>query len=189
MNAALKRLNAVVNASSKHGSKDLIEQHLKRNKILARDRVNILIDKNTHFFELSTCAGYEVYEKIETPSAGVICGIGRVHNLYTMILANDVTVKGGTLFPISVKKQIRAMEIAYNLRLPCIYLVDSGGAFLPLQHEIFPDKYHGGRSFFLQARMSSEKIPQISAILGSCIGMFFFIIYIYICYLFNTYII
>ena len=134
---------------SRSGGQQLIEQHLKRNKLLVRTRVSRLIDKETPFFELSPLAGYD----IGVPCGGIVTGFGLIEGKHCLIVANDATVKGGTLFPITVKKQLRAMEIAMQRKIPCIYLVDSGGAFLPLQTEIFPDKNMGGRTFFLQARM------------------------------------
>jgi 3-methylcrotonyl-CoA carboxylase beta subunit len=144
-----------------------VEKHRKRNKFLARERIEKIIDHGSPFLELSSLAGFEVYDE-HVPSAGVVTGIGRVHGIECMFVANDATVKGGTYFPLTVKKHIRAQEIAMKNRLPCIYLVDSGGAFLPMQDEVFPDKEHFGRIFFNQAQMSSKGIPQIAIVLGSC---------------------
>lgn len=142
------------------------ERHIARGKLLPRDRVNLLLDPGSPFLEIAPLAAYGMYDD-EVASAGIIAGIGRINGRYCVIAANDPTVKGGTYLPMTVKKHIRAQEIAIANRLPCIYLVDSGGAFLPLQHEVFPDREHFGRIFFNQAKMSSMGIPQISAVLGS----------------------
>ena len=157
----------VKNKLKKMGPDTNIQKHLKRGKVLVRDRIKKLIDKNTYFLEFSIFAGYEVYKEY-VPAAGIITGIGIVKGHYTVIIANDATVKGGTYFPLTVKKHLRAQEIARENRLPCIYLVDSGGAYLPLQDQVFPDKNHFGRIFFNQAKMSSESIPQIASVMGSC---------------------
>lgn len=149
------------------GGEASVEKHKKRNKFLARERIEKILDEGSPFLELSTLAGYDVYEE-HVPSAGVITGIGRVHGVECMFVANDATVKGGTYFPLTVKKHVRAQEIALKNKLPCIYLVDSGGAFLPMQDEVFPDKEHFGRIFFNQAQMSAKGIPQIAVVLGSC---------------------
>ena len=138
-----------------------------RNKLLPRDRVAGLIDPGSPFLELSQLAAYGLYDN-EVPSAGIVTGVGRVSGRECVIVANDATVKGGTYFPITVKKHLRAQEIARQNRLPCIYLVDSGGAFLPMQDEIFPDRDHFGRIFFNQANISAQGIPQIAAVMGSC---------------------
>jgi 3-methylcrotonyl-CoA carboxylase beta subunit len=143
------------------------QRHLARNKLLPRDRVAGLIDPGSPFLELSQLAAYGLYDN-EVPAAGIVTGIGRVSGRECVIVANDATVKGGTYFPITVKKHLRAQEIALHNRLPCIYLVDSGGAFLPMQDEIFPDRDHFGRIFFNQANLSAEGIPQIAAVMGSC---------------------
>lgn len=141
--------------------------HEERGKLFVRDRIAKLIDPQTPFLELSALAGDNLYDQ-EIPAAGIITGIGRVSNRNVMIVANDATVKGGTYFPITVKKHLRAQEIAKENRLPCVYLVDSGGAFLPMQSEVFPDRDHFGRIFYNQAQMSQMGIPQISAVMGSC---------------------
>lgn len=141
--------------------------HLKRGKLLTRERVSQLFDKNTPFLEISPLASNGMYND-EAPAAGLITGIGVVHGREVMVIANDATVKGGTYYPITVNKHARAQRIAEENNLPCIYLVDSGGVFLPHQSGVFPDKDHFGRIFFNQARMSAKKIPQISAVLGSC---------------------
>lgn len=151
----------------KGGPEEAKKKHIQRGKLLVRDRIKELIDPNTEFFELSLFAGYEMYEDY-IPAGGIITGIGIVEGKFCMIIANDATVKGGTYYPITVKKHIRAQEIAMQNKLPTIYLVDSGGAFLPLQAEVFPDKEHFGRIFYNQARMSALGIPQISVVMGSC---------------------
>ena len=141
-------------------------KHVEAGKRLVRDRIARLVDAGSPFLELSPLAAFELYDGV-APAAGLVTGIGRVQGLAVMIVANDATVKGGTYFPITVKKHLRAQEIAAENRLPCIYLVDSGGAYLPLQDEVFPDREHFGRIFFNQARMSAAGIPQISVVLGS----------------------
>jgi 3-methylcrotonyl-CoA carboxylase beta subunit len=143
------------------------ERHTGRGKLLARDRVDRLLDPGTAFLELNALAALGVYDN-EAPSAGIVTGIGVVEGRECVIVANDATVKGGTYFPLTVKKHLRAQEVAEQNRLPCIYLVDSGGAFLPLQAEVFPDRDHFGRIFFNQARMSAQGIPQIAVVMGSC---------------------
>ncbi|MBS1725620.1 MAG: methylcrotonoyl-CoA carboxylase [Armatimonadetes bacterium] len=149
------------------GGPDKIEKHKKRGKLLARERIDGILDSGTSFLEFSTMAANGMYND-DAPCAGVVTGIGRVHGRECVIVANDATVKGGTYFPITVKKHLRAQEVAMENGLPCIYLVDSGGAFLPLQAEVFPDKEHFGRIFFNQAQMSAKAIPQIAAVMGSC---------------------
>ncbi len=143
------------------------ERHVARGKLLPRDRVARLLDEGSPFLELSPLAADGLYDG-DAPGAGLIAGIGLVHDRHVMVVCNDATVKGGTYYPMTVKKHLRAQEIARENRLPCIYLVDSGGAFLPLQDEVFPDRDHFGRIFFNQARMSAARIPQIAAVLGSC---------------------
>lgn len=143
------------------------ERHLSRGKLLPRDRVNALLDAGSPFLEFSQLAAYEVYDA-DIPAAGIITGIGRVGGQECVIVANDATVKGGTYFPLTVKKHLRAQTIAQENNLPCIYLVDSGGANLPNQDEVFPDKEHFGRIFFNQANMSAQAIPQIAVVMGSC---------------------
>ena len=160
-------LRTRVNEVKQGGGEVAVEKHRKRKKFLARERIEKIIDEGSPFLELSSLAGYDVYEE-HVPSAGVVTGIGRVHGVECMFVANDATVKGGTYFPLTVKKHIRAQEIALKNHLPCIYLVDSGGAFLPKQDEVFPDRHHFGRIFFNQAQMSSLGIPQIAVVLGSC---------------------
>jgi 3-methylcrotonyl-CoA carboxylase beta subunit len=143
------------------------ERHTSRGKLLPRERLNALLDPGSPFLELSQLAAYKVYED-DVPGAGIITGIGRVAGQECMIFINDATVKGGTYYPLTVKKQGRAQTIAEENHLPCLYLVDSGGAFLPLQDEVFPDREHFGHAFYNQARMSAKGIPQIAAVLGSC---------------------
>ena len=143
------------------------ERHLSRNKLLPRDRIDSLIDPGTAFLELSQFAGYELYDD-DVPAGGIITGIGRVSGIECVIVANDPTVKGGSYYPITVKKHLRAQEIAKENNLPCIYLVDSGGANLPRQADVFPDKEHFGRIFFNQANLSAAGIPQVAIGLGSC---------------------
>jgi 3-methylcrotonyl-CoA carboxylase beta subunit len=142
------------------------ERHVARGKLLPRDRVDRLLDEGSPFLELAPLAGYELYDD-DTPGAGVVAGIGVVSGRLVMVVCNDPTVKGGTYYPMTVKKHLRAQEIALENRLPCVYLVDSGGAFLPKQDEVFPDRDHFGRIFYNQARLSAERIPQIAAVLGS----------------------
>ncbi|MDG2304970.1 MAG: carboxyl transferase domain-containing protein [Candidatus Binatia bacterium] len=144
-----------------------IERHLARGKVLVRDRIDLVIDDGTPFLELSTLSGYGQYEDA-APGAGIITGIGLVHGVPYVFVANDATVKGGSLLPVSIKKHVRAQDIALENGLGVIYLVDSGGAFLPLQDDIFPDKDHFGGSFYRQARLSAQGLPQLSVVLGGC---------------------
>jgi acetyl-CoA carboxylase carboxyltransferase component len=144
-----------------------VERHRSRGKLTARERVDRLLDPGSAFLEIGALAAWELYEG-QAPAAGIVTGIGVVEGQECVIVANDATVKGGTYFPMTVKKHLRAQEIAEQNNLPCIYLVDSGGAFLPLQDEVFPDREHFGRIFFNQARMSAKGIPQIAAVMGSC---------------------
>jgi 3-methylcrotonyl-CoA carboxylase beta subunit len=149
------------------GSEKSRERHLARGKLLPRDRVNALLDPGSAFLEIGQFAAWEMYDG-GVPSAGMITGIGRVSGVECVIVANDATVKGGTYYPLTVKKHLRAQEVARENRLPCVYLVDSGGAFLPKQDEVFPDREHFGRIFFNQATMSGLGIPQIAVVMGSC---------------------
>ncbi len=149
------------------GGANAITKHRQRNKLLARERIQLLCDPDTPFLEFSPLAAWDMYDN-EAPSAGIVTGIGLVEGQECVIVANDATVKGGTYYPMTVKKHLRAQEIAEQNHLPCIYLVDSGGAFLPLQAEVFPDRDHFGRIFYNQARMSSQRIPQIAVVMGSC---------------------
>ncbi|GAA5153769.1 carboxyl transferase domain-containing protein [Microbacterium pseudoresistens] len=152
---------------AKGGTDAARERHLSRGKLLPRDRVRRVLDEGSPFLEIAPLAAEGMYGG-EAPAAGVIAGIGLVHGRAVMVVCNDATVKGGTYFPMTVKKHLRAQEIAWENRLPCLYLVDSGGAYLPMQDEVFPDRDHFGRIFFNQARMSAARIPQIAAVLGSC---------------------
>ena len=157
------------------GSESARTKHTDRGKMLARDRVDALLDPGSPFLELSPLAAYGMYDAgrdgdddFAVPSASIVTGIGRIEGRECVVVANDATVKGGTYYPITVKKHLRAQEVARANKLPCVYLVDSGGAFLPMQDEVFPDKEHFGRIFFNQANLSAEGIPQIAAVMGSC---------------------
>jgi acetyl-CoA carboxylase carboxyltransferase component len=149
------------------GGDKATERHRSRGKLTARERIDRLVDPGAAFLELNALAAWELYDGA-APAAGIVTGIGVVEGRECVIVANDATVKGGTYFPVTVKKHLRAQEVAEQNRLPCLYLVDSGGAFLPLQDEVFPDREHFGRIFFNQARMSAKGIPQIAVVMGSC---------------------
>ena len=149
------------------GGEKANKRHTDRGKLLARERIQELLDKGSSFLEIAQFAAYEVYEDV-VPCAGVVAGIGKVSGVLCMIVANDATVKGGSYYPLTVKKHLRAQRIAEENHLPCIYLVDSGGANLPRQDEVFPDREHFGRIFFNQANMSAQNIPQIAVVMGSC---------------------
>jgi 3-methylcrotonyl-CoA carboxylase beta subunit len=149
------------------GGEDARRRHLARGKLLPRERVRLLLDPGSPFLELSALAAYGMYDG-EVPAAGIVTGIGRIMGKECVVVANDATVKGGTYFPITVKKHLRAQEIAGENRLPCLYLVDSGGAFLPAQDEVFPDRDHFGRIFYNQAQLSAAGVPQIALVMGSC---------------------
>lgn len=149
------------------GGDRAVKLHRERNKLTARERIDYVIDPGSPFLEMSAFAGHQLYD-FDLPSGGMVTGIGRIAGVETMIVANDATVKGGTYLPITVKKHLRAQQIALENHLPCLYLVDSGGAFLPKQDEVFPDREHFGRIFYNQAQMSAKGIPQISAVMGSC---------------------
>jgi acetyl-CoA carboxylase carboxyltransferase component len=151
----------------KGGGDKALRRHREQGKLTARERIERLLDPATPFLEIAALAAHGMYDGA-APSAGLVTGIGRVRGREVMVVANDATVKGGTYFPLTVKKHLRAQEIAQENRLPCVYLVDSGGAFLPLQAEVFPDRDHFGRIFYNEARMSAEGIPQISVVVGSC---------------------
>src|SRR3954453_2307426 len=142
-------------------------RHLSRGKLLARERIRLLLDPGSPFLELSAFAAYEMYDGA-VPAAGIVTGIGRIAGRECVVVANDATVKGGTYFPMTVKKNLRAQEVARDNRLPCLYLVDSGGAFLPAQDEVFPDREHFGRIFYNQANLSALGVPQIAIVMGSC---------------------
>jgi 3-methylcrotonyl-CoA carboxylase beta subunit len=168
MNELLERMSALHGSISQGGPQKAKDKHIARGKMLPRDRVTALIDPGTSFLELSPLAGHGVYPGEDVPAGGIITGIGTVQGVTCMIVANDSTVKGGTYYPITVKKHLRAQAVAQENKLPCLYLVDSGGANLPHQADVFPDKEHFGRIFFNQARMSSQGIPQISVVMGPC---------------------
>ncbi|HIL94105.1 MAG TPA: methylcrotonoyl-CoA carboxylase, partial [Cycloclasticus sp.] len=167
MTSLVSEMKQRIQTASLGGSEHARAKHIARDKLLPRDRVKALLDPGSPFLELSQLAAFGMYDD-DAPAAGIITGIGRVHDTEVMVVANDATVKGGTYYPLTVKKHLRAQEIARENRLPCIYLVDSGGAYLPLQHEIFADKEHFGRIFFNQANMSAMGIPQIAVVMGSC---------------------
>jgi len=167
--ALAKELQDRLDKIKEGGGKKAVERHHLRGKLLPRERIDRILDPGSPFLELSALAAWDMYEpEGGVPSAGMVTGIGRVHGRECMFVANDATVKGGTYFPLTVKKHLRAQEIAFENKLPCIYLVDSGGAFLPMQDEVFPDRDHFGRIFYNQAQMSSAGIPQIAAVVGSC---------------------
>ncbi len=167
LKALVADLRAQLDRVALGGGDKAREKHVARGKLLPRERVDALLDPGSPFLEIAPQAAHGMYED-QAPGAGLVAGIGRVHGGEVMVLANDATVKGGTYFPMTVKKHLRAQEIARENRLPCVYLVDSGGAFLPLQDEVFPDKEHFGRIFYNQARLSAENIPQIAVVMGSC---------------------
>ena len=167
MLAVVADLKEQVTAAMAGGGERARERHVARGKLLPRERIEALLDPGSPFLELSSLAAHGLYED-SAPCAGLITGIGRVTGTEVMVVANDATVKGGTYFPVTVKKHLRAQEIATENNLPCLYLVDSGGAFLPLQDQVFPDREHFGRIFYNQARMSARGIPQIAVVLGSC---------------------
>src|SRR5438105_1563032 len=157
------RLDIVKNG----GGEAAVQRHQQRGKMFVRERIDAVLDPDTPFLEFSALAANGMYDN-EAPCAGLVTGIGVIQGHQTVIVANDATVKGGTYFPITVKKHLRAQEIARQNHLPCVYLVDSGGAFLPLQADVFPDKEHFGRIFYNQAQLSAMEIPQIAVVLGSC---------------------
>src|SRR5215471_5764713 len=160
-------LNAQLAQAALGGGDKARAKHTERGKLLPRDRVRALLDPGSPFLEFSALAAHGMYDGA-APAAGIITGIGRVNGTEVVVVANDATVKGGTYFPVTIKKHLRAQEIALENHLPCVYLVDSGGAFLPMQDEVFPDREHFGRIFFNQATMSARGIPQIAAVMGSC---------------------
>lgn len=168
MKALVDKLKGTVEEIAKGGDEKSVQRHTSKGKLMVRDRIDTLLDPGSPFLELSQLAAFNVYGKDNVPAAGIVTGIGRVCGTECMIVGNDATVKGGTYYPLTVKKQLRAQEIAQQNNLPCIYLVDSGGAFLPKQAEVFPDVMHFGRSFYNQANMSAEGIPQIAVVMGSC---------------------
>ncbi|WP_404436252.1 carboxyl transferase domain-containing protein [Stutzerimonas chloritidismutans] len=163
----VESLRTLLGKISEGGGEKAQQRHVSRGKLLVRDRINALLDPGSAFLEVAPLAAYEVYGE-DVAAAGVVAGIGRVEGVECMIIANDATVKGGSYYPITVKKHLRAQSIAQQNRLPCIYLVDSGGANLPRQDEVFPDREHFGRIFFNQANMSAMGIPQLAVVMGSC---------------------
>jgi acetyl-CoA carboxylase carboxyltransferase component len=167
MGALVQELRDATAAVAGGGGAEAVERHRARGKLLARERVDRLLDPGSAFLELNALAANGLYDGA-APAAGIVTGIGPVEGQECVVVANDATVKGGTYYPLTVKKHLRAQEVAQQNRLPCIYLVDSGGAFLPMQDEVFPDREHFGRIFFNQAVMSAAGIPQIAAVMGSC---------------------
>ncbi|CAN5697524.1 propionyl-CoA carboxylase [soil metagenome] len=167
MTALVAELRERTAGARQGGGPKYIERHRAQGKLPVRERIDRLLDDGSPFLELSPLAAYGLYEN-DAPAAGMVTGIGRVSGREVLIVANDATVKGGTYYPLTVKKHLRAQQVALENRLPCVYLVDSGGAFLPLQADVFPDREHFGRIFFNQARMSAERIPQIAVVMGSC---------------------
>lgn len=168
MSDLVDELRTRTEVAAKGGSDKDIQRHTSKGKLLVRERIDHLLDNGSPFLELSALAGFELYDNIQLNAGGIVTGIGRIHGTECLIIANDATVKGGTYYPITVKKHLRAQEVAMENHLPCIYLVDSGGAFLPLQADVYPDKSHFGRIFYNQATMSAQGIPQISVVMGSC---------------------
>jgi 3-methylcrotonyl-CoA carboxylase beta subunit/propionyl-CoA carboxylase len=167
MRALVAELHARQERVREGGGPKYVERHRSQGKLPARDRVAQLLDAGSPFLELSALAAWDLYDG-DAPSAGIVTGIGRVSGREVVVVANDATVKGGTYYPMTVKKHVRAQQVALDNRLPCVYLVDSGGAFLPMQADVFPDREHFGRIFFNQARLSAERIPQIAVVMGSC---------------------
>src|SRR4051812_12152539 len=163
----LRNRQALVAARGAGGDYRSIERHRERGKLPVRERIERLIDPGTAFLELSPLAAKGLYDE-DAPGAGIVTGVARIETTTCVVVANDATVKGGTYYPLTVKKHLRAQEIALENHLPCVYLVDSGGAFLPLQAEVFPDRDHFGRIFYNQARMSALGIPQVALVMGSC---------------------
>jgi 3-methylcrotonyl-CoA carboxylase beta subunit len=167
MQALVTDLSLQIEKVRQGGPDEARAKYIRRGKLLPRDRILKLLDKDSPFLELSALAAKDLYDE-EVPCAGILTGIGRIHHREVVIIANDATVKGGTYYPITVKKHLRAQEIAEQNHLPCIYLVDSGGAFLPLQDQVFPERDHFGRIFFNEARLSAKGIAQIAVVMGSC---------------------
>src|SRR5687767_709425 len=167
MQALIDEHRARLDRVQEGGGPKYVARHREQGKMPVRERIETLLDPGSAFLELSPLAAWDMYDG-DAPSGGIVTGIGRVSGKDVLIVANDATVKGGTYYPLTVKKHLRAQEVALQNHLPCVYLVDSGGAFLPLQAEVFPDREHFGRIFFNQARMSAERIPQIAVVMGSC---------------------
>src|SRR5437588_2701967 len=167
MEALVAELRERAAEVTRGGGEQATERHRSRGKLTARERVDRLVDPGSAFLELNALAAWDMYER-SAPAAGIVTGIGVVEGRECVIVANDATVKGGSYFPLTVKKHLRAQDVAEQNHLPCLYLVDSGGAFLPLQADVFPDRDHFGRIFFNQAQMSAKGIPQIAVVMGSC---------------------
>jgi 3-methylcrotonyl-CoA carboxylase beta subunit/propionyl-CoA carboxylase len=167
MSALVAEMRERLSLVRQGGGPKYIERHRQQGKLFVRERIDRLLDEGSPFLELSPLAAWDLYDN-EAPAAGVVTGLGRVSGREVVIVANDATVKGGTYYPMTVKKHLRAQQVAIDNRLPCVYLVDSGGAFLPLQAEVFPDREHFGRIFYNQARMSAERIAQVAVVMGSC---------------------
>src|SRR6266849_5767057 len=167
MQELVAQLRSKLDNVKKGGGEAAVARHKERGKMFVRERIEAVIDPDTPFLEFSALAANGMYGD-EAPSAGIVTGIGSIQGHQTVIIANDATVKGGTYLPLTVKKHLRAQEIALENHLPCLYMVDSGGAFLPLQAEVFPDRDHFGRIFYNQARLSARGIPQIAVVMGSC---------------------
>ena len=167
MSALVAELRDRTALARQGGGEKYLQRHREQGKLPVRERIDLLLDPGSPFLELSPLAAWDLYDQ-EAPGAGLVTGVGRVSGREVLLVANDATVKGGSYLPMTVKKHVRAQEVALQNRLPCVYLVDSGGAFLPLQAEVFPDRDHFGRIFFNQARMSAERIPQIAVVMGSC---------------------
>ncbi len=167
METLVTQLNQHIETIKQGGGEKAIQHQRQKGKLPARERIARLLDDNTDFLEISQFAAWQVYDEA-IPCAGVIAGIGIIEGIQCMVIANDASVKGGTYYPLTVKKHLRAQEIAQRCQLPCVYLVDSGGANLPHQSDVFPDKEHFGRIFFNQARMSAKGIPQVAVVMGLC---------------------
>ena len=167
MAALVRQLRDRLAVCRQGGGPRYLERHRQQGKLPVRERLDLLLDPGSPFLELSPLAAWEMYDN-DAPGAGIVTGIGRVSGREVLVVANDATVKGGTYYPMTVRKHLRAQQVALDNRLPCLYLVDSGGAFLPMQADVFPDREHFGRIFFNQARMSAEGIPQVAAVMGSC---------------------
>src|SRR5690242_10467761 len=167
MTALVAELRERTGQVARGGGEAAVERHRSRGKLTARERIDLLVDPGTAFLELNALAAWDLYDG-EAPAAGIVTGIGVIEGRCCVVVANDATVKGGSYFPLTVKKHLRAQEVAEQNHLPCVYLVDSGGAFLPLQADVFPDREHFGRIFFNQARLSAQNIPQVAVVMGSC---------------------
>src|SRR5579883_2328083 len=167
MRSHVALLRERLKTAARGGSAESRERHVARGKLLPRDRIDLLLDPGSPFLEIAPLAAFGLYDG-DAHAAGIVAGVGRILGRECMVIANDATIKGGTYYPMTVKKHVRAQDIARENRLPCVYLVDSGGAFLPLQDDIFPDERHFGRIFYNQAQMSSLGIPQIAIVMGPC---------------------